>query len=126
MADHISPVVVCDNSDPSEQVTEDKVKTGDSPEQDKEIKSLQVIRGKSESQVRVGQDRENRGNPHDQDKEPKSVSIIPFHVLSLFFLFRTVSHYSELSNDVKTQSEDNRCQIEHCNKVAFDFEDSSW
>ena len=86
MADHVSAIVVCDNSESSEQVSQDKANTRDSPEQDKETKILQMIRGNSESQVRVIQDKENRGNPHGQHKEPKSVSIIPFDVLSLFFL----------------------------------------
>lgn len=86
MADHVSPIIVCNNSESSEQVSQDKVKTRDLPEQDKETESLQVICENSESQVRVSQDKENRGNAHDQRKEAKTVSIIPFHVLSLFFL----------------------------------------
>ena len=52
MADHVSPIIVCNNSESSEQVSQDKVKTRDLPEQDKETKSLQVICGNSEAQVR--------------------------------------------------------------------------
>ena len=49
MTDHVSPSVVCDNSESSEKVSQDKAKTKDSPEQDKERKSLRVIYKNSEA-----------------------------------------------------------------------------
>ena len=94
------------------------------PNQYKETKSVRLICGNSQSLMKVSQGKANRGNVHDKCKEPKIVLYHFMYSHCSFCFSKIVSHYSGLSSDVKTQSEDIKWQGGGCNKVAFDFEDS--
>ena len=113
MADHVSVSIVCEKLESLTNGSEGFTNRGDSPDEYKETKKFRMIGSDLESLVKLSHDNANRRNALDQCKEPKNGISKPFScTIILFFCHQLVRPYFGQTNNLKSQSENIRCQRE--------------